>query len=85
MQCSRRTVRRLAHSSCDHLRYEARSIDSLAQWRTVGVDGWTLISKSGRTTANLMAAILQTRGLLVEVLGGKVMVPDNQAEIAWRK
>ena len=48
------------------------------------MDGWTVISRSGRWTANLMAAILQARGLRVEVLGGRVMVPDNQVEIAQR-
>jgi len=32
--------------------------------------------------ANLMAAILRARGVRVELLNGRVMVPDDQAEAA---
>ena len=32
--------------------------------------------------ANLVAAVLQTNGLHVEKLGGRVMAPDEEAETA---
>jgi len=48
------------------------------------VEGWTLVFTSRRTMANLVAAVLQANGLHVEVLGGRVMVPDQQAESARR-
>ena len=48
----------------------------------MGVKGWTMVMRRGQTMANLMAAILRARGVRVELLNGRVMVPDDQAEAA---
>jgi len=41
-----------------------------------------MVMRRGQTMANLMAAILRARGVSVELLNGRVMVPDDQVEAA---
>jgi hypothetical protein len=60
----------------------------------VGVRGWSVVFRGERIQADLVAAVLQADGLLVEVFGdhaygvgvnltdARVMVPDDQAETA---
>jgi hypothetical protein len=60
----------------------------------VGVKGWTVVFRGGRIQADLLAAVLESDGVRVEVLGdlvygvlpnltdATVMVPDDQAETA---
>ena len=59
-----------------------------------GVKGWSIVFRGGRIQADLVAAVLQADGLLVEVFGDHaygvginltdavIMVPDDQAETA---
>jgi hypothetical protein len=56
--------------------------------------GWTIVFRGGRIQADLVAAVLQANGLLVEVFGDHaygvginltdavIMVPDDQVETA---
>jgi Putative prokaryotic signal transducing protein len=60
----------------------------------VGVKGWSVVFRGERIQADLVAAVLQADGLLVEVFGdhaygvgvnltdARVMVPDEQAKTA---
>ncbi|HEV2141436.1 MAG TPA: DUF2007 domain-containing protein [Candidatus Dormibacteraeota bacterium] len=62
----------------------------------MGVRGWTVIYKGERIQAEIVAASLRAEGLRVEVFGdnaygigidlteARLMVPDDQAEIARR-
>ena len=65
-----------------------------AQNDVVAVKGWQLVFRGERLRADLLAAILEARGIRVEVFGdnaygvgidlspARVMVPDAQAEAA---
>jgi len=58
------------------------------------VKGWSIVFRGGRIQADLVAAVLQSDGLQVEVFGDHaygvginltdavIMVPDDQAETA---
>ena len=60
----------------------------------MAVKGWSVVFRGERIQADLVAAVLQADGLLVEVFGdhaygvgvnltdARVMVPDDQAETA---
>jgi hypothetical protein len=60
----------------------------------VSVKGWSVVFRGERIQADLVAAVLQADGLVVEVFGdhaygvgvnltdARVMVPDDQAETA---
>lgn len=52
----------------------------------MSVRGWTEVYAGGRTEADLLAAMLEARGLKVEVLGERgpvrVFVPDAEARLA---
>jgi hypothetical protein len=60
----------------------------------MSVKGWSVVFRGERIQADLVAAVLQADGLLVEVFGdhaygvgvnltdARVMVPDDQAETA---
>lgn len=60
----------------------------------MSVKGWSVVFRGERIQADLVAAVLQADGLLVEVFGdhaygvgvnltdARVMVPDDQAEQA---
>ena len=60
----------------------------------MSVKGWSVVFRGERIQADLVAAVLQADGLRVEVFGdhaygvgvnltdARVMVPDDQAEIA---
>ena len=50
----------------------------------LGIEGWTIVVRRRRVIADLIATIFRSRGLHVEILGGRVMVPDEQAETAYR-
>ena len=60
----------------------------------MGVKGWTVVFRGERIQADLLAAVLESDGLRVEVFGdhaygvgvnltdARVMVPDEQAQAA---
>jgi hypothetical protein len=60
----------------------------------MSIKGWSVVFRGERIQADLVAAVLQADGLLVEVFGdhaygvgvnltdARVMVPDDQAETA---
>jgi len=50
----------------------------------MGVYGWTVVFGGDRIQAEIVASALQVQGLRAEVLGSRVLVPDDEAKIARR-
>ena len=50
----------------------------------MGVEGWTEVFVGDRIKADIVAAALTAQGFRAEVLSGRVLVPDDEAEIARR-
>ena len=60
----------------------------------LGVEGWDVVFRGERLKADLVAAVLETNGIRVEVFGdhaysyainlteARVMVPEDQAKVA---
>ncbi len=47
-------------------------------------EGWTVVFGGDRIEAEIVASALQAQGLRAEVLGSRVLVPDDEAKIARR-